>query len=100
MGRIRAGRILLLIDPNNREDAFGPDMAHITEQQLQQADLAALTKADRASPDALAAAEKQVRGSRPRGQLFRVSFRTGAGVEELISTLLEESSEEVARQRG
>jgi len=75
-------------------------MAHITRQQLQQSDLVALTKVDRASPDALAAVEKKVRGSRPWGQIFRVSFRTGAGMEELISTLLEESSEEVARQRG
>ena len=73
-------------------------MVHITEQQLQQADLIAITKIDRASPDALAAVEQAVHESRPRGRLFRASFRTGEGVEELISTLLGESSEEVTGQ--
>ncbi len=73
-------------------------MAHITEQQLQQADLVAITKIDRSSPDALAAIEEAIHGSRPQGRLFRASFRTGEGAEELISTLLGESSEEVKGQ--
>lgn len=86
--RVKAGSVVMLLNAADPALPFNDYVAHVTRQQVAQADIIAVTKQDDASEGGVEVLEQAARGLAPDTPLFVVSTKSLAGLAELVDAVL------------
>lgn len=85
---VRAGRVLMLLNAADPSSPFDEFVGHITRQQVTQADVIAVTKADAPAHGGVESLERAARGLAPDTPLYVVSASSGEGLPGLLDAVL------------
>ncbi len=85
---VAAGPVLLLLNAEDPTSPFEEHITHVTRQQVQQADVIAVTKVDSASGGGVEFLQEKARGLAPDTPSYAVSVASGEGVAELAEAVL------------
>ena len=86
--KVDAGTVVMLLSTADPEAPFHEHMAHVTRQQIEQADLIVLTKMDLAADGAAEHLRGTVRGLARETPIHSVSVNDGRGIAELVGAIL------------
>ncbi len=78
----------VLVDGTANPQAWGPSVEYLQTKQWEEAQLILLNKIDLASPRQLARREQEIQTRQPRRPLYRVSGRTGDGLDAWLEVVL------------
>jgi hypothetical protein len=87
---VRAGRLFKL----ESGDAFSEKVLYIYRKQLEEADVILINKIDLVTPEAVGLLEKRLAKEFSSARIFKVSARTGAGMDAWISAVMDGVSSE------
>lgn len=82
------GPVVMLLNAADPSTPFGDQLAHLTGQQVAQADLVVLTKSDSAAGEGIESLEVAARELAPDTPLFAVSLTSREGLEGLVEAVL------------
>jgi G3E family GTPase len=85
---VTVGPVVLLLNASESEMLFGDGLGHITAQQIAQADMVAITKADSARDSEILRVEKEVARLAPQTHPHHVNVQSGEGVAALAEAIL------------
>ena len=86
--RVDAGPVVMLLNAADPASPFHEHLAHVTRQQLGQADLIVLTKMDAAADGAVDRLRASANEAAPGTPLHTVSLAEGDGVAALVDAIL------------
>ncbi len=86
--RVKAGSVVMLLNAADPALPFHDHVAHVTRQQVAQADVIAVTKQDDASEGGVECLEQAARGLAPDTPLHVVSTKSRVGLAELVEAVL------------
>lgn len=85
---VEVGSVVILLNAADPSSPFGHYFAHITRQQVTQADVIAVTKLDAAADGGVECLERAARELAPDTPLYLVSARSRVGLAELVDAVL------------
>lgn len=85
---VGAGSVVMLLNAADPSPPFDDYVAHVTRQQVTQADLIAVTKLDAAVEGGVECLEGAARDLAPETPLYVVSVTSRAGLAELVEAVL------------
>lgn len=86
--RVAAGSVILLLSAADPSPPFDEYMAHVTRQQVGQADLIAVTKHDASAAGGVECLEEAARAVSPRTPVYVVSVALRTGLGALVDAVL------------
>ncbi len=86
--KVSTGPVVVLLNAADPEAPFSEHVAHITRQQVQQADLIAVTKADAAADGAVEHLEAAARALAPEIPIYSVSLTSDRAMTALVDAIL------------